>query len=176
MEEKEETESIEAGEVIKAKEDEEEMKEIKKEEVKEEGEVPKPEVKPERRLKKRGLKKIPEYLLEKEAEKADSERLLTIKFYPKLLTAPKWKRAKKAAKILKELVVKYVKYATDPETGEKIRINRSYVWISPRVNEKIWSRGAKNPPRKLRVRVLVKFINIDRRGRNTEAELRVMPL
>ncbi|MGQ4890976.1 MAG: hypothetical protein ACP6IP_00630 [Candidatus Njordarchaeia archaeon] len=162
-EETEETEEMEEKEI-----EEEKIEEIIEEKAVEKEKV---EVK-----KKRGIGKVPEYILEKETEKADAERLLTVRFYPKLLSAPKWKRAKKAAKILRELVQKYVKYAPDPDSGEKIRINRSYVWVSPKVNEIIWSRGAKNPPRKLRVRVLVKFLNVDRKGKRTEAELRVLPL
>jgi len=101
---------------------------------------------------------------------------MTIRFYPRILSAPKWKRAKKAAKVLRELVAKYVKYAPDPETGEKVRIKKPYVWISPKTNELIWSRGAKKPPRKIRVRVLVKFLNIDKKNKTGEAELRVFPV
>ncbi len=157
-------------------EEQEEIVEEKVEEVAEEEKVEIKEEKPEVKGKKRGVGKIPEYVLEKETEKADSERLLTIRFYPKLLSTPKWKRAKRASRILRELVQRYVKYAPDPETGEKIRINRPYVWVSPKVNEVIWSRGARNPPRKLRVRVLIKFMDVDKKGKRTEAELRVLPL
>lgn len=53
---------------------------------------------------------------------------------------PKWRRAKKAIKVLREFLTRHMK----PE-GE--------VYISQEVNERIWERGIKHPPRKIRIRV-----------------------
>ncbi|MEX0568548.1 MAG: hypothetical protein Q6363_005215, partial [Candidatus Njordarchaeota archaeon] len=54
------------------------------------------------------------------------------------------------------------------------------IWISPQVNDIIWSRGAKNPPKKIRIRVLIKVDEIirDSEGRPTgcRAELKVFPV
>jgi len=110
-------------------------------------------------------------ILKQKKEDFDGERFLSIRFYPKLLSAPKWKRAKKAVKILQERIKKYVKNIEDPNTGKKIRIKKPLIWLSPDMNELIWSRGARNPPRKVRVRVLYKIINAD----EGEVELRVFP-
>ncbi len=54
---------------------------------------------------------------------------------------PRWKRAPRAAKFLKEFVAKHAKAAK--------------VVIGPEVNEKIWERGIEKPPNKIRVRVRV---------------------
>ena len=171
----------EKEEVEEVKEEVEEVEQITEEEEKEEIREELKEEIERRGVKKRGLKKIPEYILEKEIitseeEKYIAERIMTIRFYPKLLSTPKWKRAKKAAKLLREFVDKYVKYAPHPETREKVRLDRKYIWIHPKVNELIWSRGAKNPPRKLRVRVVIRFLEPERKEGRTEAELRILPL
>ncbi len=54
---------------------------------------------------------------------------------------PRWKRAPRAAKFLKEFVAKQAK-------AEK-------VIVGPEVNEKIWERGIEKPPSRIRVRVRV---------------------
>ena len=126
-------------------------------------------VEEERRIKKRGPGKSLKIIEEK--TEGDGERLLTIRLYPRILSAPKWKRAKKAVKVLRELVTKYVKNIEDPKSGEKIRIKKPFVWISHELNELIWSRGAKNPPRRVRVRVLYKILDSEK----GEVELRVFP-
>lgn len=124
----------------------------------------------EKGIKKRGLgKKIK--LIEEKKEDYDGERYLTIRFYPRLLSVAKWKRASRAVKILRERVIKYVKNVEDPISGRKIRIKNPTVWVSPEMNAVLWSRGAKNPPRKVRVRVLYKITDAD----EGQAELRVFP-
>ncbi len=157
-----------------SKEEREESKEIETIEESEEmvkiEEAPKEIPIEERRVKKRGLSKKIKYIEEKK-EDYDGERFLTVRFYPRILSAAKWKRAKKAVKTLRELVLKYVKNVEDPNTGKKIRIKKPSVWISPEMNALIWSRGAKNPPRKVRVRILYKIVDSD----NGEVELRVFP-
>jgi len=54
--------------------------------------------------------------------------------------AARWKASKKAVKVLQEFLVRHMK----PE-GE--------VYISQDLNERIWERGIKHPPRKIRIRV-----------------------
>lgn len=129
----------------------------------EEGEV-------ETRFRKRGPRKKIKYIEDKR-EDYDGERFLTVRFYPKLLSVAKWKRASRSVKVLKEKVAKYVKNVEDPSRGKKIRIRNPTIWISPEMNALLWSRGAKNPPRKVRVRILYKIIDAD----NGEVELRVFP-
>ena len=136
-----------------------------------------------RKIKRRGPGKIPEVIIEKREEK-DDERFLTIHFSPKLLkSAPLWKRARKAMKLLQRFVEKHIKYveATIDEAGTraKVRITEPIIWVSPEVNEIIWSRGAKNPPKRIRVRVLIKVEEVlrDAEGKPTgcRAELKVFP-
>ncbi len=54
--------------------------------------------------------------------------------------APRWKAAKKAMIVLKEFLVQHMK----PEGA---------VYVSQDINERIWERGIKHPPRKIRIRV-----------------------
>ena len=54
---------------------------------------------------------------------------------------PRWKRAPRAARFLKEFVAKQAK-------AEK-------VVLGPEVNERIWERGIEKPPSRIRVRVKV---------------------
>ncbi|TFH30270.1 MAG: hypothetical protein E4G98_02380 [Promethearchaeota archaeon] len=54
--------------------------------------------------------------------------------------APSWKAAKKAMIVLKKFLVRHMK----PEGA---------VYVSQDINERIWERGIKHPPRKIRVRV-----------------------
>ena len=53
---------------------------------------------------------------------------------------PEWKRSKRAIKIIQEFLTRHMK----PE---------GKVYVSQEVNERVWERGIKNPPRKIRVRV-----------------------
>jgi len=176
----EETKDVEEKEeVVEEKEETEEPEMVVEEAVEEEVEKEK-EKKVVVRGKKRGVGKIPSYILEAEEISEDEkiyERVLTIRFFPRILSAPKWKRAKKAAKVLRELVDKYVKYAPHPETGNKVRLIKRRIWIHPKINEQIWSRGAKNPPRRIRVRVVIKAIEGEKeREKGLPVELRVMPI
>ena len=54
---------------------------------------------------------------------------------------PRWKRAKRAVKHIREFVMRHTK------------VDR--VVIEPEVNERIWDRGIKKPPRRIKVRVEV---------------------
>lgn len=161
----------------------EKNEEAKNEEVEEEIKFKKEE-KEKKAIRKRGPKKISSIILKKIEEK-DDERFLTISFSPKLIkSAPKWKRARRAVKILREFISKHVKYVEvtvdQAGTKSKVRITEPIIWISPQVNEILWSRGAKNPPSRIRVKVLIKVDEIfrDPEGRTIgcRAELKVFPI
>ncbi len=184
MEEREKSEDVEEKEDISEEKEETETSETVTEEVSgeelEEVEEERVEEKIPIKGKRRGIGKVPSYIIEAEEiseEEKIYERVLTIRFFPRILSAPKWKRAKKAAKVLRELVDKYVKYAPHPETGNKVRLIKRKIWIHPKINEQIWSRGAKNPPRRIRVRVVIKAIEGEReKEKGLPVELRVMPI
>jgi len=83
---------------------------------------------------------------------ADIERIYTIPLTD-AKKAPQWKRANCAAKKTREFLAKHMK----ADIGD--------VKMDPSINEKLWERGSRKPPAKLRVRV-VKFESGD-----VEAEL-----
>ena len=66
------------------------------------------------------------------------ERVYTIPLR-KAKAAPRYKRAKKAAKLVREFIARHMK------------TNEDLVWIDPRLNEFIWQRGAEKPPARIRV-------------------------
>jgi len=66
------------------------------------------------------------------------ERVYTIPLR-KAKSAPRYKRAKKAAKIVREFIARHMKTSED------------LVWIDPGLNEYIWQRGAEKPPSRVRV-------------------------
>ena len=72
-------------------------------------------------------------------EEIQEERIYTVPLARGFMKAPKWKRSKKAVKVLREFVTRHMK----PED----------LYIDPEVNERIWENGIKNPPRKIQVRI-----------------------
>jgi large subunit ribosomal protein L31e len=66
------------------------------------------------------------------------ERIYTVPL-GKAWVVPKYRRAEKAITILRQFTLRHMK----PEE----------VVIDPSVNEAIWARGIRNPPRKIRVRL-----------------------
>ena len=78
------------------------------------------------------------------------ERFYTIPLR-KVWTAPRKKRAPKAARVVRSFVLKHMKVqletVDEEEEPEKLVIDNE-------VNEKLWSRGIEKPPRKIRVRVV----------------------
>ena len=54
--------------------------------------------------------------------------------------SPRWRRTKKAMIVLREFITRHMKPEGD-------------VYISQELNERIWERGIKHPPRKVRIRV-----------------------
>ncbi len=75
---------------------------------------------------------------EKES-KVVEERIYTVPFRIAFLV-PRPKRVPRAIRFLRSFIERHMK-------TEK-------VWISPEVNEAIWSRGKKKPPRRIRVRAV----------------------
>ncbi len=73
------------------------------------------------------------------------ERIYTIPLRKEWLKAPKYKRAKKAMKAIKEFVAKHMK-VRDRDL-KKVKIDR---WI----NEAVWLRGIKKPPQKITVKAI----------------------
>ena len=82
---------------------------------------------------------------EKKEETKQEERkeiILTLNIRKHVLKAPRFQRAKKAIKVLRELLKRYTK-------SEIVKISKS-------LNEFIWSRGIKKPPVKIKVKILKK--------------------
>ncbi|HKZ45316.1 MAG TPA: 50S ribosomal protein L31e [archaeon] len=67
------------------------------------------------------------------------EKIITINIRKKVLESPKWRRSSHAAKILTDILKKRLK---------------TEVKLSKEINEKIWSRGMKNPVTKLRIKIM----------------------
>jgi large subunit ribosomal protein L31e len=72
------------------------------------------------------------------------ERVYSIRLRQKMKKYPRWLRAKKAAKYVRNFLSRHMK--VEPEN----------VKIDTSINEKIWERGAQKPPAKIRIRA-VKF-------------------
>ena len=68
------------------------------------------------------------------------ERTYTIPLYPKLNSITRTKRAPRAMRMTREFIARHMK-------SEDILIDQA-------INEYIWSRGIKKPPRKISVRAL----------------------
>lgn len=117
--------------------------------VAEKPEAPKAEPeKPEEEEAELEEKPVEEKLEEKEEEKPEAEapeeevveeRLYTI---PLRITnwVPRWKRTPRAVRFVREYITRHMK----PDN----------VLIMPEVNEALWSRGLKKPPRRIRVRAV----------------------
>lgn|SRR3989338_1092960 len=67
------------------------------------------------------------------------ERIYTIPLRKEFLKAPRYKRTAKAAKALREFLIKHMK-------SENVKIGKY-------LNKEIWKHGAKNPPGKVQVKV-----------------------
>jgi len=68
------------------------------------------------------------------------EKIITINLRKELTKVPRWIKAKKAVKLIKEILEKQI------ET-ENLKIDKT-------LNEKVWSRSIKNPPAKLRIKIV----------------------
>ncbi|HDM60340.1 MAG TPA: 50S ribosomal protein L31e [Archaeoglobus veneficus] len=72
------------------------------------------------------------------------ERVYSLRLKHKMKRYPRWLRAKKAVKYVRNFLSKHMK--VEPEN----------VKLDASINEKIWERGAQKPPAKIRIRA-VKF-------------------
>jgi large subunit ribosomal protein L31e len=86
----------------------------------------------------------------KEEEEIVEERTYTIPLQKALVRPPK-KRAPRAIQMIKAFITKHMKLevkVSEEEEEEEL----PQLIISQEVNEKIWDKGIKKPPRKIRVR------------------------
>jgi large subunit ribosomal protein L31e len=124
----EKTEELEEEEA--AEEVTEEVKEAEEEEVEEE------EVKKEKK--------------EEAEEEIVEERIYTIPLSRAWISPPK-KRTPRAVRIVKSFIQKHMKIKTEVEEEDE---EPEKLVLSNEVNQKIWSRGIKEPPRNIRVRAV----------------------
>lgn len=73
------------------------------------------------------------------------ESIYTIPFYPKLNKTAPYKRTPKAVRMLKAFIIKHTK--------------ADFVVITNELNEFLWERGIRKPPRKVKVRAIVETID-----------------
>ena len=76
------------------------------------------------------------------------ENIYTIPFYPQLNKTAPYKRTPRAIKLLKEFIFKHTKV--------------DFVIIDEELNEFMWKRGIRKPPRKVKVRAIVETIDEDK--------------
>ena len=135
---KKKSKEIKVDELEKELTEKESEEEAKVEEI-EEFEIEKPSGEEEEieEIFEEGVEEAP--IAEEEAPKEEivDERIYTVPL-AKARRGPRVKYAKKSIRFLREYMTRHFK----PES----------IIISQEVNEKIWSRGAKKPPRKLKVR------------------------
>jgi large subunit ribosomal protein L31e len=111
-------------------------------------------------------------MAEKKTEKKGErvERIYTIPLRKEWMKVPRYKRAKKTLKAIKEFMVRHMRiYDKD--------INK--VKVDPWVNRAIWSRGIKNVPHKIIVKAIkegeevnVSFISLPRNFKEEDAFLK----
>ncbi len=68
------------------------------------------------------------------------EKIVTLNLRKEIKKAPRWKRSKIVVKLLREKIKRISK-------AEEVKIDSL-------VNKKIWSRGIKKPPAKLRLKIV----------------------
>jgi len=106
----------------------------------------------------------------KEAKKV-LERVYTIPLRKEWLKAPRYKRAKKAVRALKEFLAKHMK--VENRELDKIKIDN---WV----NRALWLRGIKKPAHKITVRAIkdsdgvvkVEFVGLPKKFKAEDAKLR----
>lgn len=134
------TEEAELEELLEEK-PEEESTEIPPEVAPAEAEEEEEEAeKPEEKKKKKG----------KEEEEIVEERIYTIPLAKASIRPPK-KRAPRAIQMIRAFITKHMKLEMKVEEEEEEEELPKLI-ISKEVNEKVWDRGIKKPPRKIRVR------------------------
>jgi large subunit ribosomal protein L31e len=74
--------------------------------------------------------------------KVNESRVYIVPLRKGFLPTPRWRRSKRAMRILRQFILKHTK-------AEKVIISK---WI----NEEIWANGGRNPPGKIKVKVVLK--------------------
>jgi len=133
------TEEAELEELLEEK-PEEETAEVPPETAPAEAEEEEVAEKPEEKKKKKG----------KEEEEIVEERFYTIPLAKASIRPPK-KRAPRAIQMIRAFITKHMKLEMKVEEEEEEEELPKLI-ISKEVNEKVWDRGIKKPPRKIRVR------------------------
>lgn len=118
-------------------------------------EAKKPEEKPEEAAEETKEEEEKAEEKPKRKKKGEEEEIVEEKIYTiplaKATVRPPKKRAPRAIQLIREFVTKHMKITMkveeEEEEGELPRLI-----ISSEVNEKIWAKGIKKPPRKIRVR------------------------
>lgn len=72
--------------------------------------------------------------------KEPKERIITVNLRKELLNKPDWRRSKDFVRIFKGLLKKQTK-------AEKIRMSKE-------LNERIWKRGIRKPPTRVRIKIV----------------------
>lgn len=73
------------------------------------------------------------------------ENIYTIPFYPRLNKTAPYRRTPRAIRLLKEFIIKHTK--------------ADFVVIDEELNEFMWRKGIRNPPRKIKVRAIVETVD-----------------
>lgn len=133
--------------------EEEKIEEAPIEEVETEEEVEEAEEKAEELGEEEATAKEEEVKKEKKEEAEEEiveERIYTIPLSRAWISPPK-RRAPRAVRIVKSFIQKHMKIKTEAEEeGEE----PEKLVLSNEVNQKIWSRGIREPPRNIRVRAV----------------------
>jgi len=93
--------------------------------------------------------------------KVGDEVIFTVPIRKIKKIVPRWKRAPRAVKFVREFVARHAK--------------AEEVIIAPEVNEKIWERGIEKPPNKLRIKVKVVEEEVEGKGKVRVAYVELPP-
>jgi large subunit ribosomal protein L31e len=80
-----------------------------------------------------------------------TEKIISINLRSKIRNVPKWKNVKGATAVLRKILKKQI--------FEGMKDNYK-IKIDSKLNEKLWSRGIRNPPAKLKIRLIKKDENL----------------
>ncbi|MGQ9564921.1 MAG: hypothetical protein ACUVT5_00030 [Candidatus Bathyarchaeales archaeon] len=120
------------------------------------------EEKPEESILEEEMKREAEAIKEEEKPKPEKEKeedIVEERFYTiplrRVWIIPPNKRAPRAIRLIKNYVEKHMKIGVEKEEEEATEEEEEErLLISPELNEKIWQKGIRKPPRKVKVRVV----------------------
>ncbi|MEM2102233.1 MAG: 50S ribosomal protein L31e [Candidatus Bathyarchaeia archaeon] len=150
----------------KPAEEEKEEKLTETEEIKETAEITKEEEtegeeKPEESILEEEMKEEAEAIKEEEKPKPGKEKeedIVEERFYTiplrRVWIMPPNKRAPRAIRLIRNYVEKHMKIGVKKEEEATEEEEAERLLISSELNEKIWQRGIRKPPRKVKVRVV----------------------